>query len=153
MPESRGGPTRQDTHTIKVLIGNPRTAKHELINFGIWDTFSGGDVDSDTTTYYPGAMGPAVSLGGRVQPQTVTVSRLYRLERDHDKMGLLLAAVGKMKMQVHRLPMDIEGNSYGKALVYNGTLKHVSPPDLDSNQSGAALLSLEMTVEGVPTLG
>lgn len=146
-----GGPTRQDTHRITVSVANAHTGV--LSDFGVWDTFSGGDIDSDQTQYYPGGMAPPVSLGGRRTPGNVTISRLYRLERDHDRMQFLFDGAGVSSMVVKRQPLDIEGNAYGKALVYNGTLKHVSPPDLDSQQSGAALLSLEMTVDGFPTLG
>lgn len=146
-----GGPTRQDTHRITVSIADPKTGK--LVSFGVWDKFSGGDLDSDETKYYPGGMVAPISLGGRRTPGNVTVSRLYRLERDHDRMQFLFDSAGKSRMTVSRQPLEIEGKKYGKALIYNGTLKHVSPPDLDSEQSGAALLTLEMTVDGAPTLG
>lgn len=146
-----GGPTRQDTHRITVQIANPNTGV--LSDFGVWDTFSGGDVDSDQNQYYPGGMVPPVALGGRKTAGNVTVSRLYRLERDHDRMQFLIDAASESKMVVKRQPLDLNGNSYGKALVYRGILKHVTPPDLDSQQSGPALLQLEMTVDGFPTLG
>jgi hypothetical protein len=148
---SQGGPTRQDTHRITVSIANATNGI--MSDFGVWDTFSGGDVDSEQTNYYPGGMEPPVSLGGRKTSNNVTISRLYRLQRDHDRMQFLFDAAGVSRMVVKRQPLDIEKNAYGKALVYNGILKHVTPPDLDSQQSGAALLQLEMTVDGYPTLG
>lgn len=146
-----GGPTRQDTHRITVSIADPTTGK--MSPFGVWDKISGGAVDSDETKYYPGGMAPPVSIGGKKTPGNVTVSRLYRLERDHDRMGFLMAAAGQSQAKVSRQPLDIEGNVYGKAIVYTGTLKSVTPPDLDSEQSGAALLALEISVDGFPTLG
>lgn len=146
-----GGPTRQDTHRITVQIANPHTGV--MSDFGVWDTFSGGDVDSDQTQYYPGGMAPPVALGGRKTSGNVTVSRLYRLERDHDRMQFLIDAASKSSMRVARQPLDLNGNKYGKALIYRGILKHVTPPDLDSQQSGPALLSLEMSIDGYPTLG
>jgi hypothetical protein len=145
------GPTRQDTHVIVVTIANPQT--QVLTSFGVWDTFSGGDVDSDQQQYYPGGMGNPVALGGRKTPNNVTVSRLYRIERDHERMQFLLDAIGVSTMFVHRTPLDQYKNPAPNSLVYRGILKHVSPPDLDSTQSGPALLSLEMTVDGFPTLG
>jgi hypothetical protein len=151
MAQSSGGPTRQDTHRITVAIENVKTGT--MSDFGVWDTFSGGDVDSDQNQYYPGGMTPPVALGGHKTSNNVTVSRLYRLERDHDRMQFLIDAASQGKMVVKRQPLDLDGNTYGKPLVYNGILKHVTPPDLDSNQSGPALLALEMTVDGYPTLG
>jgi hypothetical protein len=144
-----GGPTRQDTHRIHVKIADP--AKPEaMIDYGVWDKFSGGEVDSDETKYNPGGMAPPVSLGGRRTVGNVTISRLYRLYRDHSHLNTLLASAGKSKAVIQRQPLDIQGNVFGNPLVYNGTLKRVAPPDLDSEQSGAALLELEFTVDGFP---
>jgi hypothetical protein len=145
-----GGPTRQDTHRINVRIADPKSG--DMVNYGTWDKWAGGDLDSDETKYYPGGMAPPVSLGGRRTVGNVTVSRLYRLERDHDVLQQLFDSAGKSKAILHRQPLDIEGHAYGKAIVYNARLKHVTPPDLDSEQSGAALLQLEFTVDGFPTV-
>jgi hypothetical protein len=48
--------------------------------------------------------------------------------------------------------MDIEGNVFGKPLVYNGRLKRVTPPEVDSEASGAALVEIEVTVDGFPSV-
>src|SRR5580765_3601646 len=147
-PNTIQGPTRQDTHTINVSIVNPNTGVME--DYGIWDKWSGGEVDSDETKYNPGAMAPPVSLGGRRTTGNVTISRLYRLHRDHLKVQKLLDAAGRSKAVIKRTPMDIRGNAFGHPIVYNATLKRVTPPDLDSEQSGAALLELEFTIDGFP---
>jgi hypothetical protein len=146
-----GGPTRQDTHRITVQIAHPVTGA--LVNYGVFDKWTGGDLDSDETKYYPGGMVPPVSLGGRRTVNNVVLSRLYRLERDHAVIQQLFDSAGRSDAVLARQPLDIEGNVYGKPIVYNATLKHVTPPDLDSEQSGAALLELEFTIDGYPTSG
>jgi len=95
-------------------------------------------------------MAPTVSLGGSKTTDNVVVSRLYRLGRDHDFVQTLFSGVGKAKMIVTKQPLDVDGNVYGKPIVYNGTLKRVTPPEHDSESSAAALLELEMTPEGEP---
>lgn len=143
------GPTRQDTYAVTVSVVHPQTGA--LQNLGIWDKFSGGEIDSDVTQYYPGGMAPPVSLGGRKTVGNVTVSRLYRLERDHDRIQMLVDSVGKSAMVVSKQPLDINSNVYGRPIVYRGTLKRCTPPEVDSEASGAGMLELEMTVDGFPT--
>jgi hypothetical protein len=47
--------------------------------------------------------------------------------------------------------MDPDGNIYGNPVVWNGTLKRVQVPDVDSERSEAALIEIEITVDGEPT--
>jgi len=151
-----GGPTRQDTHRITVQIADPVNGK--MLDYGIWDKWSGGEVDSDETKYYPGGMAPPVSLGGRRTAGNVTISRLYRLQRDHagakgsGGIQKLIDSAGKSKATIHRQPLDLQGQAFGKPITYNATLKRVTPPDLDSEQSGAALIELEFTIDGFPSV-
>jgi hypothetical protein len=145
-----GGPTRQDTYAIHVHIIAP--GSDHLIDFGVWDKMTGGQVDSDETRYNPGAMGPPVSLGGRKTVENVTVSRLYRLVRDHGEAHRFINWAGRARMVVTKRPMDIEGNAYfgSPPIVYRGTLKRVQFPEVDSESSAAGLIELEMTIEGYP---
>lgn len=122
-----------------------------MINYGIWDKMSGGVLDSDETKYYPGAMAPPVSLGGRKTTDNVVVSRLYRLGRDHDIIQQIFDSVGKSRTVVTKQPLDINANAYGRPIVYNGTLKRCTPPPVDSESSAAALIELEITIDGFPT--
>lgn len=143
-----GGPTRQDTFLVSVQVQDMSTQK--MVDYGVWDKMTGGDLDSQDVQYRPGGMGPPISLGGPRTTNNVTVSRLYRLNRDHTKLAKLLAAVGGGKMTVSKQPLDIEGNTFGRPIVLNGRLKSVKHPDVDSEANAAALIELEMTVEGYP---
>lgn len=117
-------------------------------NTGVWDKLTGGEVDSEETKYRPGGMGPHVSLGGSVEVGNLTISRLYILNRDHDNIHWMISRAGKGKVVVNRQPLDADGNAYGRPLVYTGTLKTVTPPEVDSESSDAALLECEITPAG-----
>lgn len=123
----------------------------------IWDVKTGGEVDSDSFLYHPGGMEPQVSLGGKITTGNVTLSRLYRQDRDHLNLQKLLNAVGKSKATVVQQPLDADGNSWGDPIVYVGTLKRVNPPDTDSGGTQTtqdpAMIEVELLVEGVPHVG
>lgn len=144
------GPTREDTYAVAVTIFRPDNASVPIIK-GIWDKMTGGAIDSEESVYHPGAMEDPVSLGGRKTVENVVLTRLYRLGRDHDALQSLMNAVGKSKVTVSKQPLDVDANVYGRPLVYNGTLKRVSPPDVDSEGSAAGLIEIEVTVDGYPS--
>lgn len=137
-----GGPTRQDTYRITATIDNK--------NWGVWDKLTGGEVDSDETKYKPGGMAPHVSLGGSRTTGNLTLSRLYRLARDHNRVMELINGAGKARVVVSKQPLDIDGNVFGAPLVYTGTLKRVMTPEVDSESSSAGLLEIEITPDGFP---
>jgi hypothetical protein len=145
MAVSQGGPTRKDTYTIHVKVGGA--------DLGVFDKMTGGNLDSDEFQYSPGGMVDPISLGGKRKPANFTVSRLYRLARDHNRMQFLLNHVGKGEVIVLKQPMDIDGNVFGDPLVHKGTLKNVQAPEVDSESSDAGLLELEVTPNGPPSLG
>jgi hypothetical protein len=144
------GPTRQDTYNVSVTVFRPDNNKVAIIK-GTWDKLTGGEVDSDDTKYYPGGMVDPISLGGRKSVGNLTVSRLYRLERDHDAAQAMINAVGKSKVTISKQPLDLDGNSSGRPIVYNGILKRCTFPEVDSEASGAGMIELEVTVDGFPT--
>jgi len=146
-----GGPTREDTYQVNVQIEDIAAGDGSMIDLGVWDKKTGGDLDSTDTVYRPGGMAPQISLGGPKTTTNITVSRLYRLNRDHAHMTRLYRAVGLGKMIVAQQPLDIEGNAFGNPLVWHGRLKTVKAPPVDSEASGASMVELEMTVEGYPS--
>lgn len=152
---SSQGPTRADTFQVNVQVEDVRHPARIMLNLGTWDKRGGGQLDSEEMRYNPGGMQPAVSLGGRKNVDNVTVSRLYRIVRDHnDLIQRLFNGVGRAKMIVSQQPLDISGDGSGiRPIVWRGTLKRVTPPEHDSESSDAALIELEMTVEGEPVVG
>jgi hypothetical protein len=136
-------PTRADTWRVTLSLNG--------INFGVFDVKEGGDVDSDETTYKPGGMEDPVGLGGSRTVENVTLRRLYRLGRDHEQSQRLIDFTGKARAVITVQPLDIDGNTWGRPIVYRGVLRRVSFPDHDSNSGDAALLELEITIDGLPT--
>lgn len=144
MPAVRDSGQRQDMFVIRLTINGE--------DWGIWDKKTGGDQDSDATTYYPGAMKDQEDLGGRSTASNLTIQRLYDRNDDHSRADKLFAAPGKVKYTLAIRPMDKEGNEHGKSMIWTGTVKRYLPPDVDSESSAAALMELELTVKGRPAL-
>lgn len=135
--------SRQDQYAVTVVVGGR--------NLGIFDKFDGGGMTSETTKYRPGNMGAEITLGGYRSVDDITVSRLYVLTRDHPQMGFLMGNTGKADVTVIKQPLDANGNVFGSALVYRGSLQAVTPPPADSESSDAALLELVITSAQVST--
>lgn len=147
------GPTRQDTWSVEVRVEDIDAPGRPMVNLGIWDKKDGGEVDSEEYKYNPGAMASSVSLGGKKVVGNVTVSRLYRLLRDHATVHrMLMRGAGRAKMEVYATPMQVDGTieQGTQPIVYKGTLKRCTPPTIDSESSDPALLELEMTIDGEP---
>lgn len=142
----RDAGTRQDTFVLfcTLVFGG------RAYDMGIWDKRTGGAADSDDVKYHPGAMAQQVSLGGRAINDNVTIQRLYDRIDDHDQIQLLINARGKGRWSVSQRPMDQEGNPYGKAITWIGTLKRVLVPEPDSESTSAAMIEIEVSVSGPP---
>lgn len=132
--------SRQDQYAVTFTLDGR--------DLGVWDKLSGGEIDSEETKYKPGSMAPSVSLGGSTEVGNLTVSRLYVLNRDHDNIHWMISRAGKGNCVLSRQPLDADGNAYGRPLVYTGKLKTVTPPEVDSESSDAALLECEVTPAG-----
>jgi hypothetical protein len=116
---------------------------------GVFDTWSGGEADSDETKHSGGGMGPEKSYGGRQITGNVTVGRVYERERDHELVRWLIGRRGRASVVASRQPLDRDGNAYGRPLVYTGVLKTVSPQDVDSDSSDLDQFELEISTDSV----
>lgn len=119
-------------------------------NVGVWDTLSGGNVDSDETKYKPGGMGPEITLGGSTSVENITLGRLLTKD-DWNVMAFLKNVVGKAEVTVSRQPLDVDGNPFGNPLVYTGILQAINAGDTDSNSSDAQVW--EITVSTIGSIG
>lgn len=125
----------------------------ETFDLGVWDKFSGGDIDSDDTKYRAGGRAPEESLGGTRTVSNVTLSRLFRIERDFGVLQRLIDGAGVTDVQITRSYLDpssvaVNSPAYGN-VVYVGKLKAVKQPEHDSNSSDASMVEIECSV-GVP---
>lgn len=133
-------PTREDTWLV--------TASLDGRDLGVWDTASGGEIDSEEAKYRPGGMGPEISLGGSRTIGNLTIGRYLDTARDWPLIKWLASRTGAGRGTVGITPLAIDGSRAGDPLTYQGTLKTVTRPDLDSTGTDAAILELEFTVDG-----
>lgn len=133
--------SREDQYNITVSVTYAGTTK----DLGTFDTFDGGEIDSEESKYSPGGLAEQISLGGRKTVGNVTVARLYDLFRDHPNMGWLIGGVGKADVTVTKTSITADRVASGRPLVYKGKLKAVSPPTHDSESSDAARFELEVS--------
>lgn len=133
-------PTREDTWLLTLSIDGR--------DFGLWDTFSGGEGDSEELKYSPGGMAAEISLGGRQTIGNVTVGRYLDRVRDWSQIKWLYARRGSGRGNLGVTPLTPAGERGGDPLVLTGTLKTVTLPDLDSTGTDTALVELEFTCDG-----
>src|SRR5262252_438761 len=126
--------TRLDTWQVTLQVEHPHKPGN-MIPYGVWDTRTGGEIDSEERLYYPGGMAPPYSLGGRITPGQLTMSRNYRLGRDHDNIQQLIDAAGVSRVVISAQPMDRYKNHYGRPIVWTGTLKTVTLPEHNSEST------------------
>lgn len=136
---------REDQFSVTATL----TVPSGVIDLGIFDKMTGGEVDSESSTHRPGAMGKPIALGGPTTYNAVVVSRGYDLQRDHAIVPNLLAAVGVGEVVVVKQPLDRNKVSFGTPTTYKGTLKQCTLPDHDSNGNNAATVELEIDVTDV----
>jgi hypothetical protein len=134
---------RKDQHAVTVVVDG--------VNTGIWDVLTGGEIDSEEVTYKPGAMAPRISLGGSVNVGGLTLQRLFDLTRDSAIIHWLISRAGKGDVVASKQPLDVDGNAFGRPIVYTGKLKKVQPPEADSTSTDAAQVELEVTPTGTVT--
>lgn len=122
------------------------------VDWGVWASKTGGKIDSEAISYKDGGMTPGESLGGPRNVEVITLERRYKHQRDHDRIQKLFNATGKGKCVVKQQPLDENGAAYGRPIVWTGTLKSTSTPDVDANStSDAATYAVEITPDGDPT--
>jgi hypothetical protein len=137
--------SREDQYDVRVSITRSINGVLVTKDLGTFDKMSGGEVDSEESKYRPGAMAQQISLGGYTTVGNVTVSRLYDLARDYPNVAWILNGVGNADVTVNKQSLDINGNPYGKPLVYSGKLKTWTPPDHDSMSSDPAMFEFEVS--------
>lgn len=133
-------PTREDTWLVTLSIDGR--------DLEVWDTFSGGEIDSDESKYRPGGMAAEISLGGTRTLGEITISREADYLRDWPLKGFLFNRCGSGRCVVGRQPLDVNGVPQGDPMTYTGTLKTVTWPDIDSMSTDPALLELAITPDG-----
>lgn len=137
--------SREDQYDVTVAVTRNIGGVSVTKALGTFDKMSGGEVDSEESKYRPGGMVEQISLGGYVNVGNVTVERLYDLVRDYPNVGWILNGVGNADVVVTKQSLDVDGNPYGRPLIYKGKLKTWTPPDHDSMSADPALFQFEVS--------
>ena len=131
---------REDTWLVVFNVGG--------VDLGTWDTFDGGETDSEESVFRPGGMDRAISLGGRQTFGNVTMSRHH-----DDWLGGLVKWIrqqcGKTRITIGRVPLNGSGQQNGPVEWLGGTLKACTPPSHDSMGGDASMLEVECTIDSV----
>jgi len=132
-------PARQDLYDVYVTVDGE--------DLGRFDSWSGGDGDSEETTYNEGG-GGRVALGGQQTRENIVVSRLFKADRDLPLILRLDPKRGKVQMTATKYALDDDRNPVSPPLaVRHGKFKRCSDPEANSNESSESLWELEMTPE------
>lgn len=140
--------SRQDQYNVTVSVTRNIGGSDVTRNLGTFDKLTGGGADSEDNKYRPGNMADSISLGSYRSIDNVTVSRLLELARDLDNLVWLMNGVGSARVVVSKQSLDVNKNPFGSPLVYRGTLKACTPPEVDSESTDAALFELEVNTGG-----
>lgn len=138
---SAAAPTREDTQLLTLSVDNR--------DLGIWDKKEGGEIDSEENKYKPGGMAQEISLGGTKTIGNCTFTRLFDWSRDDPLMPWLYPRVGNGRGALGVQMLDITGAPRGRLMTLGGTLKTLTPPDLDSTSNDPALVAMEFTCDTV----
>lgn len=137
---------RQDTATVTASV---QLADGTWLRLGVFQDRKGGASDSASTTYsMGGSSNKRRALGGRPEPTTVTISRLFDDEAQAWEK-LVRSRAGKAQMTVSEQPQDIEGNAIGDPLTWAGVLKNVHKLDYNAESTTAQTIELEMVTESI----
>lgn len=123
------------------------TVKIDGIDLGVWDAFEGGAAKADDTKNRPGGMGPEESLGGPKSRDSFTVSRNYKLERDHPLAKLLDLKVGSGRVVATRTMLNRDRSAAPDPITFTGTLMAFTHPNHDSNSGDKKTVSLEVSAD------
>lgn len=140
-------PTREDTHLLTLTVDRGPSVGKKIT--GTWDRKEGGEVDSEENKYKPGNMGEEISLGGTKTVGNVTFSRYYDWARDDDLIPWLKNGVGYARGDMGVQMLDTAGSPKGQLMTYSGTLKTLTPPELDSTSNDIAMWSVEFTCDSI----
>lgn len=132
--------TQSDSLVTVTVDGQP---------LGIFDTRTGGEVDSEPGKRHVGGQSAPNVYKSRPTTGDVTVSRGYERERDHELARRLELRAGRAEMSVSEQPLDDEGNPWGKPKTWTGKLKSVNTGDYDADSDEPRMLELVMVAKAV----
>lgn len=140
---------RQDQFNVTVAVTDPDTGQH--VNLGTWAKATGGDVDSTETKYRPGGGAEEITIGGAKSTSNVVVEKLCIVDVDGANIAKWMGWAGRAQCSVTFHFLTPNYSATGVSLTYQGQIKKVTPPQPDANAQGAGLITLELSVAGLPS--
>lgn len=120
----------------------------ETRDLGIFDTWEGGNISSDSTKHRRGGMGQQIVAAGPPEIDDITCSRDYDWLRDDPHFHWLSDAVGKGTITVIKVVLDDNGSTVGANHVARGKFVGYQHPEHDSDSSDFAMVTLVCAPEG-----
>lgn len=139
-------PSRKNNYRVYGVVYPPNGPP---IDTGLWETWGGGDGDSDDTPYTEGDGSP-FSLGGKQTRDPITIGRRFDASRDVPLHPRLDALRGKAECVFTKQYVDDEENPIGIPKIRRGKLKKVTDPEADKNSSDPSTFELEMGSNATP---
>jgi len=118
-------------------------------DYGVFDTFTGGDVTAPAVKHRPGGMGPEVTYNSLPMYSDVTVGRVYSTQRDHPLIAQLHTQAGNQLASVTLQPLDDNGVPWGSPRVYQGRLISIKDGKTDSNSNSPRVFEVDIAVETI----
>jgi hypothetical protein len=118
-------------------------------DYGVFDTFTGGDVTAPAVKHRPGGMGPEVTYNSLPMYSDVTVGRVYSTQRDHPLIAQLHNQAGNQLASITLQPLDDIGNPWGSPRVYQGRLIAIKDGKTDSNSNSPRVFEVDIAVETI----
>lgn len=134
---------REDKYVVTVVVSRGNESR----NLGVWDTFDGGETESEDTKYRRGGLSRQESLGGSKSVTNITSAHLYDDFMQANEPWCE-AGVGNADVTMTKQPLDENGSAFGQPRVYTGKLIAWRPPSHDSQSSDPARLEIEVAPNG-----
>jgi hypothetical protein len=119
----------------------------------VFDKFAGGDPTAPANKHRPGGMSTEVTYLSLPSFSDVTLTKAYNTQVDHDLVGLLHNAVGKIMCKVVMNPLDDSGAVFGATRTYTGRLVGVKDGGTDSMSGATRMWEVDISVETVSDSG
>jgi hypothetical protein len=113
-------------------------------DLGLFETWSGGDGDSEETTYTEGN-GSRIPLGGMQTRDGLTIGRRFDSARDLPIKDWLDNTRGRKDGVFTKQYVDDEENPVGKPITRRVKIKKVTDPEADKNSSDVSTFEIETT--------
>lgn len=119
------------------------------VNIGVFDTYSGGGVESEIAVHRSGGMGELKTYPALPTYGDVTIGRTFERERDLELHRRLSTRVGRAEAVVSMQLLDDNGSPAGAPLIRRGRLMGQTDPEADSNGTDPSMFELSFKVSGV----